>query len=270
LQRPLDGRTEGGDRKDQSQATAIVDNVDTIPIDLSEHRTEKPTTKPQMTNVYFAETPPHINPARVGTTLEQTERKRTKRKRITCCEIDGSTYQGHRPLAGKLEALSDLPPKILDKLQRIGGPEILATLWYYFRALRCSLRMSNGEQNLNQQIIRHEHKEQLLWYQLQYKNIGVANDYFPELHRRLYCAKIDGLYSTETLARRQARKRRRTKKDDSGRATSKFLFNIFIDFHLPQLQEEGDTRKQVERRFENWKQLGRPYITLYRSSSHPV
>ncbi|KAF4634535.1 hypothetical protein G7Y89_g3571 [Cudoniella acicularis] len=60
-----------------------------------------------MTKVYFAETP-HL-PSRIRTT-----QKRTKRKRITCCEIDGSAYL---PLAGKIEALSKLsqdPGQVLE------------------------------------------------------------------------------------------------------------------------------------------------------------
>jgi hypothetical protein len=86
---------------------------------------------------------------------------------------------------------------------------------------------------------------QLLRCQLQYENMGISNEHFTELPRRLYIAKTAGLYDNEILARRQAqhrRKRRRTKKDNDRDATNKSLNNIFVDFFLPQLLLEGDTR----------------------------
>jgi hypothetical protein len=99
----------------------VFHNIDAYSLDLSEHKTEIPLTCSicLLTKVCFAETP-LLNPSRIRTT-----RRQTKRKRVIYSESDGSPYL---LLAGKIEALSDLSDKTIDKLQRIISPEILATL----------------------------------------------------------------------------------------------------------------------------------------------
>jgi hypothetical protein len=181
-------------------------------------------------------------------------------------EIDGSAYPA---LAGRMEALSDLSDKTRDKFHRIAGPETVATLWYYLRAQRCSPANEQRRATLKTTCpFDTSIKEQLSRYQRQYKNMETPNEHFTELPRRLYFAKIAGLYIKETLARRQTkpqRKRRRIKKDSDGEATGKSLNNIFVDLLVPQLQLEGETRKHAKKRFENWRQIGRACIKLAES-----
>jgi hypothetical protein len=109
----------------------VFHNVDAYSLDLNEHKTEMPLTCSicLLTKVCFIETP-LLNLSRIRTTRGQT-----KRKRVIYSESDGSP---HLLLAGKMEALSDLSDKTMDKLQRIAGPEILVTLWYYLRVQRYS------------------------------------------------------------------------------------------------------------------------------------
>ncbi len=105
-------------------------------------------------------------------------------------------------------------------------------------------------------------------YQLQYKNIGTSNKYFVELSRRLYFANIAGLYIQETSARRQApprRKRRKIEREDGIDTRYTSVNDAFVDFLFPQLQLEGDTRKNAKRRFENWRQIGRACAKLVES-----
>jgi hypothetical protein len=201
VQKPLDQRVEGGDGEGQPQIPTVFHNVDANSLDLSEHKTEKPPTRSicQITKVCFAE-PPLLNPSRIRTTRGQT-----KRKRIICSESGGSP---HLPLAGKMEALSDLSDKTMDKFRRIAGPEIVATLWYHLRAQRCS--PSNKQPRA---ILKNTHpfdtsiEGQLSGYQLEYENTETSNENFIELPRRLYFAKITGLYMKETMARRRTKSR---------------------------------------------------------------
>lgn len=217
----------------------------------------------QVTKICFANTPP-INLTRARTAPEQT-----KRKRKTYCEIDNQEHQERRIPAGKMEALSNLSAKTLGKFQRIAGPEILSTLWYYLRAKRCSLRNKQPGPSVGAPDPLDASVEgQLSRYHLQYRSIKTSNAYFAEVPRRLYLAKIAGLYIKEILARRQnppQRKRRRTNRDDGWDASNRSLRNIFVDFLLPQLQLQGDTRLEATTRFGNWVRLGRTCAKLIES-----
>jgi hypothetical protein len=153
----------------------VFHNVDATSLDPSEHKTEKPPTRSicLIAKVCFAETP-LLNLSQIRTTQGQT-----KRKCAICSKSDGSP---HLPLANKIEALSDLSDKTLDKFRRIAGLEILATLWYYLRAQRCS--PSNKQPRV---ILKNTHpfdtsiNGQLSGYQLEYENIETSNENFIEL-----------------------------------------------------------------------------------------
>ncbi|CZR66024.1 uncharacterized protein PAC_15924 [Phialocephala subalpina] len=262
LQMPLDESIGGVDGENQSQTLAVgnrnVSALDAIPSDLSERNTENPSPAlRQMANFSPCAETSHIS---IRARPEQTKRKRT-----AYCGIGGSAYL---PLAGKVEALSKLSLKASDKFQRIAGPEILATLWYYLRAQRCSPSKQRRATPQTADPSDTSIIGQLRKYQLQYEDMGTSNEYFVELSRRLYFARIAGLYTKETSARRQTpprRKRRRTNGGDCVGATNTSVNDTFVDFLLPQLQLEGNTRKNAKRRFENWRQIGRACAKLVES-----
>jgi hypothetical protein len=73
-------------------------------------------------------------------------------------------------------------------------------------------------------------------------------------------APIYSLYNQETITRRQnprQRKRKRQTANGGRKAANRSSKDIFVDFLLPQLQREDDTRQNAKKRFENWIALGK-------------
>ena len=158
---------------------------------------------------------------------------------------------------------SAIPPDIVAQIQRIASPERILPLWHYLRAQRISLTAIGADKKpaATEPLDTAEERIGTLLsnYQMQYEMASDDVD-FPELHRRLYLADIYRLYHLETTTRRQnprQRKRKRRTADNGRRTASRSLKDIFIDFLLPQLQNEGGTRQNAKRRFENWMALGR-------------
>jgi hypothetical protein len=57
---------------------------------------------------------------------------------------------------------------------------------------------------------------------------------------------------------KERRKRNRGRNRDTANTPRRSVYNIFVDFLLPELlKEEGDTRKEALTRFENWIQHGK-------------
>jgi len=147
-------------------------------------------------------------------------------------------------------------------LSRIPNPEI-SNLWHYLRSQRASLL-----EGLDKAPAIKEPRETpadrikrlLARYQAQYEALSSDDDYFPELYRRLYLANIHSLKEQEAKTRKKSprkRDRKRQKTADTPEGARRSLNDDFVDFLLPQLLTEGDTRQDAKGRFENWMALGR-------------
>lgn len=139
-QRTLDRQTGAADGDDPSglDTTTVGGGLQAISINSSEHeqiRRSPSLYRRRLTLDFdFA-----AAPARSCTTRRHPYRKR---KRALSCDIN-SLHQ--EQLAGEMGSLSTLSSDMLDKINRIAGPEILATLWYCLRAQReSSLNRAEG------------------------------------------------------------------------------------------------------------------------------
>jgi hypothetical protein len=109
---------------------------------------------------------------------------------------------------------------------------------------------------------------QLKRYQLQYQR-GVNGALkeckkFVEVPWRLYLANIISLYIQEKAARKkERRKRNRGRNLDAANTPRKSVYNILVDFLLPELQKkDGNMREEANRRFDNWIQHGKRWAKL--------
>jgi hypothetical protein len=203
-------------------------------------------------------------PSRVSAPRQQGKRKRNPQYSMT-----GTRGEG------QLDSETDvcaLPSGLLNKVQRIAGPEVLAILWKYLRVKRTSPwehpegpPLITGQQDSSIEGL-------LLRSQLQYERAttGPSNTHgpFPEVPWRFYLADVTSLYNRAKSARKQAprrRKRRKSDRDNGSNPVKRTVNDIFVDFLLPRLQKEGETSTEAKRRFENWTQLGRSCAKLVES-----
>jgi hypothetical protein len=109
---------------------------------------------------------------------------------------------------------------------------------------------------------------QLKRYQLQYQRgiNGASKEYkkFVEVPWRLYLANVSSLYIREKATRKkEKRKRNRGRNLDAANSPRKSVYEIFVDFLLPELQKkDGDVREEANRRFDNWIQHGKRWAKL--------
>jgi hypothetical protein len=62
---------------------------------------------------------------------------------------------------------------------------------------------------------------------------------------------------------KQRRKRNRGRNLDAANTPRKSVYDIFVDFLLPELlKEDGDTREEAKTRFDNWIQHGKWWAKL--------
>ncbi|KAL2063215.1 hypothetical protein VTL71DRAFT_5019 [Oculimacula yallundae] len=171
------------------------------------------------------------------------------------------TEERHTSLADPLALLtgSTVSP---DMLSRIPSPE-LANLWHYLRSQRASLPegLEKAPAITDPREAAADRIKRLLGgFQSQYE-ILPSNDYFPDLYRRLYLANIHGLKEQEARIRqtspRPKRERKRQRINKTPKGARRSLNDDFVDFLLPQLLMDGDTRQDAKGRFGNWLALGR-------------
>jgi hypothetical protein len=167
--------------------------------------------------------------------------------------------------------LSTLPRDILDKWNRIAGPESLAQLRYCLWAKRGSPSNKELESTLEISDPSDTSIEgQLRRYQLQYqrgiKGASKENKEFAEVPWRLHLANISSLYLLERASRKntkERRKRNRGRNRDAANTPRKSVFDVFVDSLLPELlKEDTDTREEAKTRFNNWIQHGKRWAKL--------
>src|SRR5258706_4051160 len=184
------------------------------------------------------------NPTQVDTILRQE----AKRKR-NC------------PTDNKIDAyICTLPSSILNKWDRIAGPKALTQLWLCLWAKRWPPSNKKSESTLETSDLPDTSIEgRLTRYQLQYQRgiKGILKQYqqFAEVPWRLYLANIISLYMREKARKNttKRRKRNRGRNLDAANTPRKSVYDIFVDFLLPELlKEDSDTREEAKRRFDNW------------------
>jgi hypothetical protein len=168
--------------------------------------------------------------------------------------------------------LSKIPRNILEKWNRIAGPEDLVQL----RLDVCAKRRSRSDKKPESTLEPSEPSEssdtsieaQLKRCQLQYQRgiDGDAKKYkkFIEVPWRLYLANIASLYKQEKAARKKEnRKRNRGRNLEAAITPRKSVYNIFIDILLSGLHKTNNgLREEANRRFDNWLQHGKRWARL--------
>jgi hypothetical protein len=163
---------------------------------------------------------------------------------------------------------------ILDKWNKIGSPEALTQLWLCLWAKRGSLSNKKPESTLETSDPSDPSNTsidgQLARYQVRYQRgiNGTSKEYkqFAEVPWRLYLANIVSLYIQEKAARKNAkerRKRNRGRNMEAVNAPRRSVYDIFVDFLLPELlKEDIETREKAKTRFDNWIQYGKRWAKL--------
>jgi hypothetical protein len=161
-------------------------------------------------------------------------------------------------------AVTHLPPSVKQPLllpDLVTVPiSVLCSCSYYLSNQAVSLHLRFG--------IFQRQERKLSKYQVQPEAPSNDDFYFPDVHQRLYLAKVYSLYNQETRARRRnarQRKRGRQKAAHGHKAASRSLHDIFVGFLLLQMQNKDSTRQNAKERFENWMSLGRICAKLVES-----
>ncbi len=206
----------------------------------------------------------HNYPTQVNTVPRQQAERKRKRPASGV-----SIHQGQ--LASETDTLSTIPHDILDKWNRIASPEALTQLWHCLWAKRGSPSNKEPESIFKTSDPSDTSIEgQLRRYQLQYqkgsKGTLKKHKQLANVPWRLYLANIIGFYLQVKAARKdvkQRRKRNRGRNLDAANTPRKSVYDIFVDFLLPELlKEDGDMREEARRRFDNWIQHGKRWAKL--------
>jgi hypothetical protein len=211
----------------------------------------------------LAESSSYNNLTQVDTVPRQQEERKRKRP--------ASGVSIHRgQLASKTDTLSTLPRDILDKWNRIAGLENLTQLCFYIVKRRSPPNKKPESTLETSDPLDTSIEGQLTRYQLQYQRgiKGTLKEYkqFAEVPWRLYLANIISLYMQKKAARKNAKKRRkrnRRRNLNAANTPRKSVYDIFVDFLLPELlKKDGDTHEEAKRRFDNWIQHGKRWAKL--------
>ena len=201
------------------------------------------------------------------TQVDTEPRQQVERKRQRAAS-GASIHQGQ--LASETDTLSTVPRDTLDKWHRIADGETLTQLWLCLYAQRQPAWTAEPDGALETPDPSDTSIEgQLRKYQLQYlRGTRGASKHkkLAKIPLRLYLANIAGLYQREQLAREAVNKKRRRyrgRKLDTAKISRKSVFDIFVDFLLPELrQHDTDTYETAKIRFENWMQYGKRWAIL--------